>query len=88
MSAPRCERTRGAPCPGGWGQGDHEENVDGRVTKNTFAPPLSFVSPSPPPPPILPMTDAPAADTTHPLEHRWTLWFDNPRGPSKGNSWG
>ena len=33
----------------------------------------------------------PAVDTpaTHPLEHRWTLWFDNPQQRGKGGGgWG
>lgn len=24
----------------------------------------------------------------HPLEHRWTLWFDNPQTRGKGGGWG
>jgi hypothetical protein len=25
---------------------------------------------------------------THPLEHSWTFWFDNPNGKSKQATWG
>jgi hypothetical protein len=33
------------------------------------------------------MTDGDAAPAgAHPLEHKWTLWFDNPKGSAKGNS--
>lgn len=33
------------------------------------------------------------APTTHPLEHKWTLWFDNQRvgggkGPMSAAAWG
>ena len=24
----------------------------------------------------------------HPLEHKWTLWFDNPTGKQKQDNWG
>lgn len=24
----------------------------------------------------------------HPLEHKWTLWFDNPSGKQKQDTWG
>ena len=24
----------------------------------------------------------------HPLEHKWTLWFDNPSGRQKKEAWG
>mmetsp|Transcript_4935 Transcript_4935/g.14213 ORF Transcript_4935/g.14213 Transcript_4935/m.14213 type:complete len:211 (-) Transcript_4935:196-828(-) len=26
--------------------------------------------------------------TTHPLEHKWTLWFDNPKGSQRPQTWG
>jgi len=28
------------------------------------------------------------ASTKHPLEHNWTLWFDNPNGKQKQATWG
>lgn len=28
------------------------------------------------------------ADQTHPLEHSWTFWFDNPTGKAKQATWG
>nr|QQJ42043.1 eukaryotic translation initiation factor 4E [Saccharum hybrid cultivar] len=31
---------------------------------------------------------APALPATHPLEHSWTFWFDNPQGRSKQAAWG
>jgi translation initiation factor 4E len=24
----------------------------------------------------------------HPLEYKWTLWFDNPKGSQKQSTWG
>ena len=24
----------------------------------------------------------------HPLEYKWTLWFDNPKGTQNQNNWG
>ena len=29
-----------------------------------------------------------AANDKHSLEHKWTLWFDNPSGKQKQDSWG
>lgn len=29
-----------------------------------------------------------AANQTHPLEHSWTFWFDNPSNKSKQEPWG
>ena len=31
---------------------------------------------------------APDFSKKHPLEHRWTLWFDNPQMKQKGGGWG
>jgi translation initiation factor 4E len=31
---------------------------------------------------------SPDALTKHPLEHTWTLWFDNPNGSRKQTTWG
>jgi translation initiation factor 4E len=33
-------------------------------------------------------TPAPALPVTHPLEHSWTFWFDNPQGKNKQAAWG
>jgi translation initiation factor 4E len=34
-------------------------------------------------------TDAPdTGGKKHPLEHSWTLWFDNPKGSQSKNTWG
>ena len=30
----------------------------------------------------------PLHPATHPLEHSWTFWFDNPFGKSKQAAWG
>lgn len=32
--------------------------------------------------------DSKAANYKHSLEHKWTLWFDNPSGKQKQDSWG
>ena len=32
--------------------------------------------------------DSKSASDKHPLEHKWTLWFDNPSGKQKQDSWG
>lgn len=29
-----------------------------------------------------------ATPATHPLEHKWTLWFDNPKGSQRQQTWG
>lgn len=31
---------------------------------------------------------APATDDKHPLETKWTLWFDNPEGKQHPAQWG
>jgi len=33
-------------------------------------------------------TPAPALPATHPLEHSWTFWFDNPQAKNKQATWG
>ena len=44
---------------------------------------------SPPPPPLLPRTAGePDFSQKHPLETKWTLWFDNPNGKQKQATWG
>lgn len=32
--------------------------------------------------------DSKPASDKHSLEHKWTLWFDNPSGKQKQDSWG
>uniref|UniRef100_A0A0C9S883 eIF-4F 25 kDa subunit n=1 Tax=Wollemia nobilis TaxID=56998 RepID=A0A0C9S883_9CONI len=32
--------------------------------------------------------ERPLAKSSHPLEHSWTFWFDNPQGKSKQTAWG
>lgn len=34
------------------------------------------------------VSKAMAEDATHPLEHSWTFWFDNPSGKAKQVAWG
>ena len=31
---------------------------------------------------------APSAPQKHPLENKWTLWFDNPKGSTRQTAWG
>ena len=35
-----------------------------------------------------PAKDSKATSDKHALEHKWTLWFDNPSGKQKQDSWG
>lgn len=32
--------------------------------------------------------DSKQSSDKHPLEHKWTLWFDNPSGKQKQDTWG
>ena len=44
---------------------------------------------SPPPlPPPPPLAGEPDFSQKHPLETKWTLWFDNPNGKQKQATWG
>ena len=36
----------------------------------------------------IPSTNDSKPTDKHPLEHKWTLWFDNPNGRQKQESWG
>ena len=35
-----------------------------------------------------PSSTEPEAGQKHPLEHKWTLWFDNPKGSTRSQTWG
>ena len=35
-----------------------------------------------------PNSTEPEAGQKHPLEHKWTLWFDNPKGSTRSQTWG
>lgn len=38
--------------------------------------------------PITVLAGVPDFSKKHPLETKWTLWFDNPNGKQKASSWG
>ena len=56
----------------------------GRLVGRSSSPGMPRGSPGPPPPPA----GEPDFSKKHPLETKWTLWFDNPNGKQKQATWG
>ena len=57
-------------------------NMSEEAPQTTGAPPSKSTEAS------VPSGTEPEAGQKHPLEHKWTLWFDNPKGSTRGQTWG
>ena len=60
----------------------HSSIMSEEVVQTATAPPSKSTEAS------VASSTEPEAGQKHPLEHKWTLWFDNPKGSTRGQTWG